>query len=106
MEETNRYANANTSTAPNARPWHDTTVPEMKAFVGMLIIMGIVVLPRLELYWMTTHPLIATSGIASVMSCLALDLNNCFDFFTLTIAAAKFQAENLDTTNCSKCDDY
>ena len=67
MEETNRYANGNTSTAPHARPWYDTTVPEMKAFVGMLIIMGIVVLPRLELYWTTSHPLIAQSGIASVM---------------------------------------
>ena len=68
VEETNKYANANTSTAPHARPWNDTTVPEMKAFVGMLIIMGIVVLPRLELYWTTSHPLIAQSGIASVMA--------------------------------------
>ena len=67
VEETNRYANANCSDAPHARPWYDTTVPEMKAFVGMLIIMGIVVLPQLELYWTMSHPLIATSGIASVM---------------------------------------
>lgn len=67
VEETNRYANANSSDARHARPWYDTTVPEMKAFVGMLIIMGIVQLPRLELYWTTSHPLIATPGIASVM---------------------------------------
>lgn len=35
--------------------------------MGMLIIMGIVVQPRLEMYWMTTHPLVTTSGITSVM---------------------------------------
>ena len=33
----------------------------------MLIVMGIVVLPRREMYWSSTHPLIATPGIASVI---------------------------------------
>ena len=47
--ETNRYAASNTSAAPHARPGHDVTVPEMKAFVGMLILMDIDVLPRLEM---------------------------------------------------------
>ena len=50
----------------------------MKAFVGMLIIMGIVVLPRLELYWTTSHPLIATSGIASVMPRVRFERLFCF----------------------------
>lgn len=67
VTETNKYAAENASTAPHTRPWYDTTVPEMKAFVGMLIVMGIVVLPRLEIYWTTSHPLVTTSGIASVM---------------------------------------
>ena len=42
-------------------------VPEFKAFVGMFISMIIVILLWLELYWTTSHPLIGTSGIASVM---------------------------------------
>ena len=45
VEETNRYASENVSHTPHARPWKDVTVPEMKAFVGMLILMGIVTLP-------------------------------------------------------------
>ena len=67
VTETNRYAAENLSSSARARPWHDVTVEEMKAFLGMLIIMGIIVLPRLEMYWSSTHPLIATPGIASVM---------------------------------------
>lgn len=68
VDETNRYASANTASTPHARPWSDVTIPEMKAFIGMLILMGIVELPRLEMYWQTKHPLIATTGISSVMS--------------------------------------
>ena len=45
------------STSQHAHPWYDT-VPE--AFVGILTVMGIVVLPQLELYWITSYPLIAT----------------------------------------------
>ena len=44
------------------------TVPEMKAFVGLLILMGIETLPRLEMYWQVKHPLIATVGMSSIMS--------------------------------------
>ena len=40
MDETNRYASNNVSHTPRARPWYDATVPEIKAFVGMLILMG------------------------------------------------------------------
>jgi hypothetical protein len=46
VDETNRYAAANTSSTPHARPWSDVTIPEMKVFVGMLMLMGIVELPR------------------------------------------------------------
>ena len=68
VDETNRYASANSASTPHARPWSDVTIPEMKAFIGMLILMGIVELQCLEMYWQTKHPLIATTGISSVMS--------------------------------------
>ena len=66
--ETNKHANANFSNAPHARPWEDVTILEMQAFVGLLIIMGILHLPRLEMYWQVMHPLLATTGVSSIMS--------------------------------------
>ena len=68
VTETNRYASENLSHTPRARAWEDVTVAEMKAFVGLLILMGILRLPRLEMYWQVKHPLIATEGISSIMS--------------------------------------
>ena len=50
------------------RSWIDTTVDELKAFMGLLILMGIVRLPQLELYWSTNFPLIKIPGISSIMS--------------------------------------
>ena len=44
-------------TTSSSRPWHDVSKEEMKAFVGMLIVMGLCKLPHLEMYWSTTHPL-------------------------------------------------
>ena len=67
MVETNRYANSFVDNNPSARAWTDTTVEELKAFVGLLILMGIVRLPRLELYWSTNFPHIRTPGISSIM---------------------------------------
>ena len=52
----------------SSRPWHDVTVEDMKAFVGLLIIMGILQLPRLEMHWQTESNLIQTPGISSVIS--------------------------------------
>ena len=57
VTETNRYAaKCRQNVSEHARPWSDVTLEEMKAFVGMLIIMGIDKLPRIELYWSTKHP--------------------------------------------------
>ena len=50
VTETNRYAKSNRSSKPKARAWTDITVEEMKAFIGLLIIMGVVKLPRLIMY--------------------------------------------------------
>ena len=40
----------------------------MKAFVGLLIIMGILQLPCLEMYWQIDSDLLRTPGISSIMS--------------------------------------
>ena len=57
--ETNRFAAQfrASQSASRPRPWHDVTEEEMKAFVGMLMVMGICKLPRVENYWSTSHPL-------------------------------------------------
>ena len=51
--ETNRYAarlrGQCLHTSP--QPWNDVTITELKAFIGILILMGIRRLPRLRLYW-------------------------------------------------------
>ena len=68
VTETNRYSKLNFPKQRCARPWHDVTVEDMKAFIGLLIIMGVVKLPRLEMYWQTDSDLSQTPGISSVMS--------------------------------------
>ena len=68
INETNRYANTNLSRKPKAHHWFDVPLPEMKAFIGMAILMGILKLPRLEMYWQTIHEVLATPGISSIMS--------------------------------------
>ncbi len=65
--ETNRYANSFVANNSGSGAWIDTTENELKAFIGLLILMGIVRLPRLELYWSTNYPLINTPGISSIM---------------------------------------
>ena len=44
--ETNRYACQ--KGAPN---WHDTVAPEIWTFLGIILLMGIKRLPRIQLYW-------------------------------------------------------
>ena len=66
VTETNRFAALRTQTR-HSRPWKDTTVEELKAFIGILILMGIVRLPRLELYWSQSFPGIRTPGISDIM---------------------------------------
>ena len=56
------------STKPKARKWTAVSVNEIKCFIGLLILMGIVQLPRLEMYWQTSSQLISTPSISGVMS--------------------------------------
>ncbi|XP_039300901.1 piggyBac transposable element-derived protein 1-like [Nilaparvata lugens] len=69
--ETNRYANqrlANTRLSAGARmnKWVNTTVKEMKLFLGMIIYMGILVLPTVAHYWRKSS--IFTSVLPKYMS--------------------------------------
>ena len=64
MVETNRYANSFINNNTITCECTDTTVEELRAFVGLLILMGIVRLPRLALYRSTRSPLIRTPGIS------------------------------------------
>ena len=68
VQETNRFAAQvrATLTSPTSRPWHDVDREEIKAFVGIMMAMGICKLPRLEMYWSTTHPLL-TPELRKVM---------------------------------------
>ena len=53
VEQTNVYARTREG---HLRDWTDLTVPELKAFFGTKILMGITVLPRLHCYWSTKVP--------------------------------------------------
>lgn len=48
--------------------WKDTTVPEMKIFIGLLIAMGLDRRPELSMYWRTTCPVMRLPGFAAVMT--------------------------------------
>ena len=63
VTETNRYAaqTMQNGTHTHPRPWSDIEVVEMKAFVGILMLMGICKLPRLEMYWSTQHHFVCPS---------------------------------------------
>lgn len=57
VEETNRYAqnylaaNLNLKPHARARSWNDINVQEMKAFVGLILNMGLVAKPVMSAYW-------------------------------------------------------
>ena len=58
VAETNRYASQtlrNKELSPNSRfrKWVDVTIPEMYAFMGLILSMGLIVIDYLEDYWST-----------------------------------------------------
>ena len=64
--ETNRYARQNlANNADRLAKWVDTTVKEIKAFLGLAIMMGINSLPQLAMYWSEN---IGNAGVQSVMT--------------------------------------
>jgi hypothetical protein len=74
VQETNRYAeqylaanNADLKPFSLARKWTPTTLDEVKCFVAMLVLMGIVYKPRISMYW-SRDALFATPLFGHVMS--------------------------------------
>ena len=63
-EETNRYASQRLVQRPDNK-WHPTTPEEIKAFLGVNIIMGIDQKPAIPHYW-STDPYLGNPGIQSV----------------------------------------
>ena len=53
VRETNNYYNFMVRTDPNKhkQTWSPVTRDEMEAFVGIMILMGIIKLPRFRMYW-------------------------------------------------------
>lgn len=62
IAETNRYANQKSVVG-----WTDIDGPELKAFLGIVIIMGYNILPSMELYW-SSDPGFRVDEIASIMT--------------------------------------
>ena len=48
--QTNLYAQQCIATKPDPG-WNDTARDEMRAFIGLNMLMGIVVMPELHMYW-------------------------------------------------------
>lgn len=63
LEQTNLYASQN-----RQKDWEDVTIAEMKAFLGMLVLMGVHPLPNVDLYW-SSDPLFRVDEIANIMTC-------------------------------------
>nr|XP_022290105.1 piggyBac transposable element-derived protein 4-like [Crassostrea virginica] len=62
VENTNLYARQS-----GAQGWVDTTIGEMKAFLGLQILMGIVQLPRYTMYW-SSDKYIGNAGFQETMT--------------------------------------
>ena len=71
-DQTNLYASqqqqsSSTSTTSPSSEWEEVSRDEMRAFLGILITMGVHRLPSLADYW-STHPLLGAPGITKGMS--------------------------------------
>uniref|UniRef100_A0A1B6HG03 Uncharacterized protein n=1 Tax=Homalodisca liturata TaxID=320908 RepID=A0A1B6HG03_9HEMI len=72
VTETNRNAHdviskLRLSRKSRLKDWRDTNPEEMKKFIGLLLYMGLVTLPRISDYW-STNALYSFSGASKVMS--------------------------------------
>ena len=66
VSETNRYARECIATKPDPE-WKDTSLEEIKAFLGLHVLFGIKQLPSYKLYW-SKDPLIGVPAVQKVMS--------------------------------------
>ncbi len=76
VRETNRYAEQeieklrrNERLRPHSRAslWKEVSMPEMKAFIGLVLLMGYVKLPTYAAYW-STNFLVQLSGLRKIMA--------------------------------------
>ncbi|KAK3729731.1 hypothetical protein QZH41_002045 [Actinostola sp. cb2023] len=68
VRETNRFARQKLANMPpRLALWKDATLQEMKAYIGMWIVMGINVLPEIAMYW-SNDSFIGNDGIKAVMT--------------------------------------
>ena len=68
VKETNGYARQKLATnIARLNKWQDTTSQEVKAYLGICLIMGINNLPRLAMYW-SSDPFIGNTGIQNVLT--------------------------------------
>lgn len=70
--ETNRYAEQYLAATPlkqhsRANLWHNTDVREMKSFIGVFLLMGMIKKPEINSYW-CTDPLFTTPVFNAAMS--------------------------------------
>ena len=70
VTETNRYHDQQAASEPNKhkRKWDPVTKDRMKAFIGIMIHMGIVKLPRMTMYWSTDNLVYQGSTVSSAMT--------------------------------------
>ena len=67
VEETNRYARQNlANNASRLAKWRDVTKPELKAYFGLCVIMGINILPKVADYW-SNDPFLGNEAVKRVM---------------------------------------
>ena len=69
VTETNRYHGQQVAAEPtkHKRKWTPVTRDQMEAFIGILIYMAIVKLPRMHMYW-STDKLVHQTSVSSVMT--------------------------------------
>lgn len=69
VTETNQYHDQQATAEPTKHKgkWSLVTREEMEAFLGIIILMGIVKLPKLKMYW-SNDILVCQERISSVMS--------------------------------------
>ncbi|KAL0830006.1 hypothetical protein ABMA28_003464 [Loxostege sticticalis] len=70
LEQTNLYASQN-----RQKDWEDVTIAEMKAFLGMLVLMGVHPLPNVDLYW-SSDPLFRLYKIRPMISLMNTAFKN------------------------------
>lgn len=83
VDNTNLYAAQSV-----AQGWVDTTIDEMKAFLGLQILMGIIQLPRYTMYWSSNKFMAFPKPQHSVRSQSIIKLQNIFIYNRQLITAS------------------